>query len=222
MQEWDARDKDSIKRALEHSNVVINLVGREWETRYSNVNNTELPCLNYEQQKQLLQLVTQRTISLSFPPSATIASTTSLWPSRSRLQRQPERPASQSLSTCPTWTQTSEAHPSTWGTRYLIRKTVATTRIGLWLCINRIHSAYLLLPCASRHSLSRLLGRLQWGMSFLRPSSWSRRRCSAERTGSSTITPVRHFLPPMASSNTWFNTSSWQFYLYICCLSTAN
>lgn len=30
--EWDARDKDSIKRALEHSNVVINLVGREWET----------------------------------------------------------------------------------------------------------------------------------------------------------------------------------------------
>uniref|UniRef100_A0A7N6A826 NADH dehydrogenase [ubiquinone] 1 alpha subcomplex subunit 9, mitochondrial n=1 Tax=Anabas testudineus TaxID=64144 RepID=A0A7N6A826_ANATE len=31
--EWDARDKDSIKRALEHSNVVINLVGREWETR---------------------------------------------------------------------------------------------------------------------------------------------------------------------------------------------
>lgn len=34
LQEWDARNKDSIKRALEHSNVVINLVGREWETRY--------------------------------------------------------------------------------------------------------------------------------------------------------------------------------------------
>ncbi|XP_077424541.1 NADH dehydrogenase [ubiquinone] 1 alpha subcomplex subunit 9, mitochondrial [Vanacampus margaritifer] len=31
--EWDARNKDSIKRALEHSNVVINLVGKEWETR---------------------------------------------------------------------------------------------------------------------------------------------------------------------------------------------
>ncbi|XP_060109577.1 NADH dehydrogenase [ubiquinone] 1 alpha subcomplex subunit 9, mitochondrial [Heteronotia binoei] len=31
--EWDSRDKDSIRRALEHSNVVINLVGREWETR---------------------------------------------------------------------------------------------------------------------------------------------------------------------------------------------
>uniref|UniRef100_A0A8C4H251 NADH dehydrogenase [ubiquinone] 1 alpha subcomplex subunit 9, mitochondrial n=1 Tax=Dicentrarchus labrax TaxID=13489 RepID=A0A8C4H251_DICLA len=31
--EWDARNTDSIKRALEHSNVVINLVGREWETR---------------------------------------------------------------------------------------------------------------------------------------------------------------------------------------------
>ncbi|KAF7653363.1 hypothetical protein LDENG_00083820 [Lucifuga dentata] len=31
--EWNARNKDSIKRALEHSNVVINLVGREWETR---------------------------------------------------------------------------------------------------------------------------------------------------------------------------------------------
>uniref|UniRef100_A0ACB8EB86 39kDa subunit of ndufa9, NADH:ubiquinone oxidoreductase n=1 Tax=Sphaerodactylus townsendi TaxID=933632 RepID=A0ACB8EB86_9SAUR len=31
--EWDSRDKDSIRRAIEHSNVVINLVGREWETR---------------------------------------------------------------------------------------------------------------------------------------------------------------------------------------------
>ncbi|XP_019749850.1 NADH dehydrogenase [ubiquinone] 1 alpha subcomplex subunit 9, mitochondrial isoform X1 [Hippocampus comes] len=31
--EWDAKNKDSIKRALEHSNVVINLVGKEWETR---------------------------------------------------------------------------------------------------------------------------------------------------------------------------------------------
>uniref|UniRef100_A0A3Q2WZI8 NADH dehydrogenase [ubiquinone] 1 alpha subcomplex subunit 9, mitochondrial n=1 Tax=Haplochromis burtoni TaxID=8153 RepID=A0A3Q2WZI8_HAPBU len=31
--EWDARNKDSIKQAMENSNVVINLVGREWETR---------------------------------------------------------------------------------------------------------------------------------------------------------------------------------------------
>ncbi|XP_028584617.2 NADH dehydrogenase [ubiquinone] 1 alpha subcomplex subunit 9, mitochondrial [Podarcis muralis] len=31
--EWDPRDKDSTRRALEHSNVVINLVGKEWETR---------------------------------------------------------------------------------------------------------------------------------------------------------------------------------------------
>ncbi|KAL4656712.1 NADH dehydrogenase ubiquinone 1 alpha subcomplex subunit 9, mitochondrial [Arapaima gigas] len=31
--EWDARDKESIRQALAHSNVVINLVGREWETR---------------------------------------------------------------------------------------------------------------------------------------------------------------------------------------------
>uniref|UniRef100_A0AAQ4Q0J2 NADH dehydrogenase [ubiquinone] 1 alpha subcomplex subunit 9, mitochondrial n=1 Tax=Gasterosteus aculeatus aculeatus TaxID=481459 RepID=A0AAQ4Q0J2_GASAC len=30
--DWDARNKDSIKRALDNSNVVINLVGREWET----------------------------------------------------------------------------------------------------------------------------------------------------------------------------------------------
>ncbi|XP_076878121.1 NADH dehydrogenase [ubiquinone] 1 alpha subcomplex subunit 9, mitochondrial [Brachyhypopomus gauderio] len=30
--EWDARDKDSIQRAVANSNVVINLVGREWET----------------------------------------------------------------------------------------------------------------------------------------------------------------------------------------------
>ncbi|XP_038842814.1 NADH dehydrogenase [ubiquinone] 1 alpha subcomplex subunit 9, mitochondrial-like [Salvelinus namaycush] len=31
--EWDARNKDSIRKALAHSNVVINLVGREWETK---------------------------------------------------------------------------------------------------------------------------------------------------------------------------------------------
>ncbi|XP_003463318.1 NADH dehydrogenase [ubiquinone] 1 alpha subcomplex subunit 9, mitochondrial [Cavia porcellus] len=31
--EWDARDKDSIRRAVQYSNVVINLVGRDWETR---------------------------------------------------------------------------------------------------------------------------------------------------------------------------------------------
>lgn len=34
LKEWDARNKDSIKQAMENSNVVINLVGREWETRY--------------------------------------------------------------------------------------------------------------------------------------------------------------------------------------------
>uniref|UniRef100_A0A2I2YS15 NADH dehydrogenase [ubiquinone] 1 alpha subcomplex subunit 9, mitochondrial n=1 Tax=Gorilla gorilla gorilla TaxID=9595 RepID=A0A2I2YS15_GORGO len=31
--EWDARDEDSIRRVVEHSNVVINLVGRDWETK---------------------------------------------------------------------------------------------------------------------------------------------------------------------------------------------
>ncbi|KAM6215805.1 NADH dehydrogenase [ubiquinone] 1 alpha subcomplex subunit 9, mitochondrial [Rhynchocyon petersi] len=31
--EWNGRDKDSIRKAVEHSNVVINLVGREWETK---------------------------------------------------------------------------------------------------------------------------------------------------------------------------------------------
>ncbi|XP_007503809.2 NADH dehydrogenase [ubiquinone] 1 alpha subcomplex subunit 9, mitochondrial isoform X2 [Monodelphis domestica] len=31
--EWNSKDKSSIQRALEHSNVVINLVGRDWETR---------------------------------------------------------------------------------------------------------------------------------------------------------------------------------------------
>ncbi|XP_006123105.2 NADH dehydrogenase [ubiquinone] 1 alpha subcomplex subunit 9, mitochondrial isoform X2 [Pelodiscus sinensis] len=31
--DWDSRDKDSTRRALEHSNVVINLVGQEWETK---------------------------------------------------------------------------------------------------------------------------------------------------------------------------------------------
>ncbi|NIG62002.1 NADH dehydrogenase [Pontoporia blainvillei] len=31
--EWKGRDNDSILRAVEHSNVVINLGGREWETK---------------------------------------------------------------------------------------------------------------------------------------------------------------------------------------------
>ncbi|XP_003796469.1 NADH dehydrogenase [ubiquinone] 1 alpha subcomplex subunit 9, mitochondrial [Otolemur garnettii] len=31
--EWNGRDKDSIRRAVEHSNVVINLIGRDWETK---------------------------------------------------------------------------------------------------------------------------------------------------------------------------------------------
>lgn len=31
--EWNPKDRDSTRRALENSNVVINLVGREWETR---------------------------------------------------------------------------------------------------------------------------------------------------------------------------------------------
>ncbi|XP_045637108.1 NADH dehydrogenase [ubiquinone] 1 alpha subcomplex subunit 9, mitochondrial isoform X1 [Ursus americanus] len=31
--EWDGRNKDSIRRAVKHSNVVINLIGREWETK---------------------------------------------------------------------------------------------------------------------------------------------------------------------------------------------
>ncbi|KFO20235.1 NADH dehydrogenase [ubiquinone] 1 alpha subcomplex subunit 9, mitochondrial [Fukomys damarensis] len=30
--EWDARDRESIRRAVQHSNLVINLVGRDWET----------------------------------------------------------------------------------------------------------------------------------------------------------------------------------------------
>lgn len=51
LQEWNARDKDSIKRALEHSNVVINLVGREWETRYRQQNASDN--LNYGYQQNL-------------------------------------------------------------------------------------------------------------------------------------------------------------------------
>ncbi|OXB52879.1 hypothetical protein ASZ78_014106, partial [Callipepla squamata] len=31
--EWDPKDKYCIRRAVEHSNVVINLVGKEWETK---------------------------------------------------------------------------------------------------------------------------------------------------------------------------------------------
>ncbi|XP_019320345.1 NADH dehydrogenase [ubiquinone] 1 alpha subcomplex subunit 9, mitochondrial [Panthera pardus] len=31
--EWNGKDKDSIRRAVKHSNVVINLVGRDWETK---------------------------------------------------------------------------------------------------------------------------------------------------------------------------------------------
>lgn len=32
-QPYDLRDEESIKKALKYSNVVINLVGRDWETR---------------------------------------------------------------------------------------------------------------------------------------------------------------------------------------------
>lgn len=49
----------------------------------------------------------------------TMASRMSLWPSPSKLQRQPEKPASPSLSTFLTWMLTYAAHPNTWGTRYL-------------------------------------------------------------------------------------------------------
>ncbi|XP_007527887.1 NADH dehydrogenase [ubiquinone] 1 alpha subcomplex subunit 9, mitochondrial [Erinaceus europaeus] len=31
--EWNGRNKDSIRRTVEHSNVVINLIGKDWETR---------------------------------------------------------------------------------------------------------------------------------------------------------------------------------------------
>ncbi|XP_069484424.1 NADH dehydrogenase [ubiquinone] 1 alpha subcomplex subunit 9, mitochondrial [Ambystoma mexicanum] len=31
--EWNSKDRDTTRRALENSNVVINIVGREWETR---------------------------------------------------------------------------------------------------------------------------------------------------------------------------------------------
>lgn len=34
MQEWNPRNKDTIMKAIEHSNVVINLVGKEYETRW--------------------------------------------------------------------------------------------------------------------------------------------------------------------------------------------
>ncbi|KAG8142685.1 putative NADH dehydrogenase protein [Naja naja] len=33
--EWDSRDKDSTRKALENSHVVINLIGRDWETNES-------------------------------------------------------------------------------------------------------------------------------------------------------------------------------------------
>ncbi|KAJ8269085.1 hypothetical protein COCON_G00116920 [Conger conger] len=35
--DWDARNRESIQKALAHSNVVINLVGREWETSNYNI-----------------------------------------------------------------------------------------------------------------------------------------------------------------------------------------
>ncbi|NP_001082699.1 NADH:ubiquinone oxidoreductase subunit A9 L homeolog [Xenopus laevis] len=31
--DWNAKDKDTIRKALENSNVVINLIGKEWETK---------------------------------------------------------------------------------------------------------------------------------------------------------------------------------------------
>ncbi|XP_034032943.1 NADH dehydrogenase [ubiquinone] 1 alpha subcomplex subunit 9, mitochondrial [Thalassophryne amazonica] len=44
--EWDPKDKDLIQKAVEHSNVVINLVGREWETSNSRFEDVfvSIPC----------------------------------------------------------------------------------------------------------------------------------------------------------------------------------
>lgn len=53
----------------------------------------------------------------SFCVKGTITSRMSSCPSLSRLPRQPERPVSQSLSTCLTSMLTYAAHPNTWGTR---------------------------------------------------------------------------------------------------------
>jgi hypothetical protein len=33
LQDYDLKDEDSIKRAMAYSNVVINCIGRNWETK---------------------------------------------------------------------------------------------------------------------------------------------------------------------------------------------
>lgn len=39
---YNLRDEDSIREAVKHSNVVVNLVGRSWETRNFNFNDVHV------------------------------------------------------------------------------------------------------------------------------------------------------------------------------------
>lgn len=59
--EWNGRDKDSIRRAVQHSNVVINLVGREWETR-----NFDFEDVFVKIPKQLLKYLRKLELKNSF------------------------------------------------------------------------------------------------------------------------------------------------------------
>jgi len=37
IQEFDVRNKDDIEAMVRHSDTVYNLIGREWETKYTNI-----------------------------------------------------------------------------------------------------------------------------------------------------------------------------------------
>lgn len=110
-QEWDVRDKESIKRAIAHSNVVINLVGREWETRYAGyVYGYWMLCFRGD-------CFAESAVRAVLCSAVTTSSRMYSWPSLSRSQRRHAKPESQSLSTSRISTLTSAARQNTWEIR---------------------------------------------------------------------------------------------------------
>ena len=60
LQPYDMKDDDSIRRAMKYSNVVINLIGRDWETKlvlkknFSPCNPKKIPQFTINLMKHIL------------------------------------------------------------------------------------------------------------------------------------------------------------------------
>jgi len=68
---WDIRDKDSIRRAAQHSNLIINLVGQKYATR-----NFSLHDVNVEGAKRIAEVAKELKVDKFIHVSALSASTT--------------------------------------------------------------------------------------------------------------------------------------------------